>query len=210
MNTGRLLLLRHGQSTWNLDGRWQGLADPPLSELGSAQATAAAPALAQYEFAAVYSSDLQRAKSTAEIISRALSITQLTVDPYLRERDVGDWTGMTTAEIHDRWPEVGEKRAAGEIVRPYGANNEDYEPRSIETVKRLCALAVESPLLGITHGGFIRTIEREIRGSVSEKIPNLTGRWVFEESQRLKLGDFFEVTDTEPIVNEDPAANNVL
>src|SRR5947208_2162482 len=117
METGGVLLLRHGQSTWNSDGRWQGLADHPLSELGMAQAATAVPLLKGYGFSSVYSSDLQRAKTTAEIIAGSLGI-ELVVDEHLRERDVGHWTGMTTEEIHGRWPEVAEQREAGKIVHP--------------------------------------------------------------------------------------------
>src|SRR5919107_550504 len=63
----RLLLVRHGESTWNATGRWQGWADPPLSDLGRAQAEAAAPAAAPVD--AVVSSDLRRARETAELMA---------------------------------------------------------------------------------------------------------------------------------------------
>src|SRR5688572_19392365 len=89
----RLLLLRHGQSTWNADGRWQGQADPPLSPLGEEQARDAARRLAPGQFSRVLASDLRRARQTAEILADALRLP-VEVDPDLREIDVGDWQGL--------------------------------------------------------------------------------------------------------------------
>src|SRR5437879_451752 len=98
----RLLLLRHGQSTWNAEERWQGHADPPLSELGEHQARTAAEAAAHLGVSALYSSDLTRARQTAAALT-PVGITPV-VAPALRERDVGEWTGLTTTEIDERYP----------------------------------------------------------------------------------------------------------
>src|ERR687893_1474427 len=98
----RLLPVRKGESTWNATGRWQGWADPPLSDLGRAQAEAAAPAAAPVD--AVVSSDLQRALVTAELMAAVLEIDGVHVEADLRERDVGDFTGLTRAQIEERWP----------------------------------------------------------------------------------------------------------
>src|SRR5918995_495099 len=100
----RLLLVRHGESTWNAQGRWQGWADPPLSDIGRAQAESAAPAAAPVD--AVVSSDLERARTTAELMAAVLDAGAVRVEPGLRERDVGDFTGLTRAEIEERWPGV--------------------------------------------------------------------------------------------------------
>ncbi|MBA2326593.1 MAG: histidine phosphatase family protein, partial [Actinobacteria bacterium] len=70
----RLFLVRHGESTWNADGRWQGQADPPLSALGEEQACDAAARLAAGGFSRVVASDLQRARRTAEILAEALGL----------------------------------------------------------------------------------------------------------------------------------------
>src|SRR3989442_14475718 len=100
--TCRVLLVRHGQSEWNAQGRWQGQADPPLSDLGRAQARAAARSLGSVD--AVYASDLQRAAETAVIIAEQLGIGPVILDADLRERDAGDWSGLTREEIHERYP----------------------------------------------------------------------------------------------------------
>src|SRR3954464_6700209 len=91
--TSRVLLVRHGQSEWNAVGRWQGQADPPLSDLGRAQARAAARSLGSLD--AVYASDLQRATETALIIAEQIGIGPVILDPDLRERDAGQWSGLT-------------------------------------------------------------------------------------------------------------------
>src|SRR6187551_2407785 len=104
----RILLVRHGQSTWNADGRWQGQADPPLSELGIAQAEAAARVLDGV--GTIWSSDLERAHHTASILAAALGLA-VVPDARLREREAGEWTGLTRAEIDEQYPgAIAERR----------------------------------------------------------------------------------------------------
>ena len=100
----RLLVLRHGTSTWNSEDRWQGWGDPPLSKAGLAQAAAAAVALrAIATIAEVVSSDLERARMTAEVIASAVE-APLFLEPSLRERNIGLWTGRSSAEIEAQSP----------------------------------------------------------------------------------------------------------
>ena len=87
----RVLLVRHGQSEWNADGRWQGQADPPLTDLGRHQALHAARNLGVVD--AIVASDLQRASETALIIAGELGVGPLVLEPDLRERDAGEWSG---------------------------------------------------------------------------------------------------------------------
>src|SRR3954465_8515375 len=101
MVTTRVLMVRHGQSTWNALGRWQGQADPPLSDLGRDQARAAARALGAMD--AVFAPDLHRATETAHIIATDLGIGPVLIDERLRERDAGEWSGLTRDEIHERY-----------------------------------------------------------------------------------------------------------
>ena len=112
--TIRLALVRHGQSTWNALGRWQGQADPPLSPLGEEQAAEAAERLEATGVAVtgVVTSDLVRARRTGEIVAAALGLGPVDVRPDLREYDVGDWSGLTKPEIEKKWPGT-----AGGVVR---------------------------------------------------------------------------------------------
>ncbi|UCE85487.1 MAG: histidine phosphatase family protein, partial [Deltaproteobacteria bacterium] len=109
------LLIRHGQSTWNAAGRWQGQGDPPLSDAGRRQARALAGALAaaRARFDALLSSDLARARETAAILGEALSL-EPEIEPRLRERNVGSWSGRTRREIERSWPEELARVRAGD------------------------------------------------------------------------------------------------
>lgn len=180
----QLLLLRHGQSEWNADGRWQGQADPPLSDLGREQAVAAAARIDG--FTAVYTSDLLRARRTADILAAALHVEPV-ADARLRERDAAAWEGRTRPEIEAEWPGY---LAAGH--RPPG-----YETDASVLARALAAIAAigkgqEGDVLVVSHFGVIRTLERHLAGPegfADVALPNLGGRWLHQEAGRLRLGD---------------------
>jgi probable phosphoglycerate mutase len=100
VNTTRFVLIRHGESTWNAVGRWQGQGDPPLSERGREQAARLAAELADEGIEMIVASDLARASETAAILGDALGLAPVR-DGRLRELDVGRWTGLTRGEIDD-------------------------------------------------------------------------------------------------------------
>ncbi len=99
-----LVLIRHGQTDWNLRGCWQGQADPPLNERGREQALRVAEYQSQFGFAALYSSDLRRAMETAQIIGAAVGLGVIP-EPRLREINVGLWQGMLSADIQAQYPD---------------------------------------------------------------------------------------------------------
>jgi probable phosphoglycerate mutase len=107
MTRGRrcLVLLRHGHTAWNDSDRAQGHADIPLDVTGRAQAAAVAPCLAKLPLAAVWASDLSRARDTAEPVASACGLT-VQSDPRLREYDVGEREGLTLSEAVTRFPDV--------------------------------------------------------------------------------------------------------
>jgi broad specificity phosphatase PhoE len=177
----RLLLLRHGQSEWNAQGRWQGQADPPLTEHGEDQARAAAQWLAATGFTAVVSSDMRRAHRTASLIAEALGLPLLPDEPGLRERDVGEWSGCTTDELHNRWPGQLEAWRAGRLERPPGGeSNEALTGRVMEVIERLAARPPSEVLLVVTHGGVIHTVGAAL-GASWHGNANLTGWWVEQD-----------------------------
>lgn len=177
----RLLLLRHGQSTWNAEHRWQGWADPPLSAAGQEQARRAAAWLAAGDerFSALATSDLQRAHQTAAIVGQELGLGPAVVDPALRERDVGDWEGLTTEQIERDWPQVLQDWRAHRIDRtPGGEPAADLVARALAAIERLASRAGgDGPLLVISHGGTIRSLEHHL-GATPAPVGNLCGRWV--------------------------------
>jgi broad specificity phosphatase PhoE len=177
----RILLVRHGQSEWNADGRWQGQADPPLSELGEEQAVAAAKAVGIVD--AIYASDLVRAHHTAELIAAQLG-ADVVVAPNLRERSAGDWEGRTRAEIDEGWPGFLES----------GRRPDGYEPDDAVLARALTALEAiasthDGDVLVITHGGVVRVIERHLGGDAEGLIPNLGGLWLEHDGETLRVGD---------------------
>jgi probable phosphoglycerate mutase len=178
-----LLLARHGESTWNAIGRWQGQADPPLSALGEEQARSASRWLAMSSpVDVVVSSDLRRAVQTAEQIAAGLGV-ELELDPRVRERDAGEWTGLTRAEIEAGWPGW-----LGRHERPPGF--EDDEALLERVVPALAEIVDERPgarVLVVTHGGVVRTFERHL-GAEAPPLPNLGAREIVASGPEWELG----------------------
>jgi len=168
----RALLLRHAESTWNEQQRWQGWADPPLTAAGrhAARAWAADPPAA---FDAVMSSDLVRAADSARIIAAVLALGTVEVTAGLREQDQGAWTGLTRADIKRRWPDRLRERPRHPVEGETGAQ----VLRRAETVLAELALRRDGCILIVTHTGVIREVERRL-GCERRPIPHLHGRWI--------------------------------
>ena len=112
----RVIVLRHGETDHNAARIWQGHLDTPLSDRGIAQADAVGTAIAALSPDRIVSSDLARARLTAQSVGRACGIP-VALDPRFREIDVGAWQGLTASEVADRWPEVQDALARGEDAR---------------------------------------------------------------------------------------------
>lgn len=212
----RVLLIRHGQSEWNADGRWQGQADPALTDLGRHQALHASRALGEVD--AIVSSDLQRASETAVILSNELGVGPVVIDPDLRERHAGAWQGLTRADIEREWPGYlgppapiegardGREPAArvteegGPLKRPPG-----WEPDEALVVRATAALVRVHELVGdgeaiaVTHGGLVYALER-LLGAPFVRLPNLGGRWMEVGPQGpVSLGDRVVLVDPDEL-----------
>src|SRR2546423_530921 len=122
----RLLVLRHGQTAWNAEGRWQGWLDVELDDVGLEQARRRATQLAASHpgFVGVASSPLARALATARIVAAALGIDDVHTHPGLRERNGGDWQGLTRDDIDARWPDALLALRRGEIDAPPGGESD--------------------------------------------------------------------------------------
>jgi broad specificity phosphatase PhoE len=165
----RVLLLRHGQSTWNALGRWQGQADPPLSALGQQQAKMAADCLGTVDV--IMSSTLVRARQTAEILASSLGVGPVMTDPRFVETDAGDWTGHTREEIETKWPGWLDSGR-----RPDNYENDDDVVVRLRAGLADCARQYRGALVVIVaHGGVIRALNRSL-GDRDESVPNLGGR----------------------------------
>ncbi len=183
-----MLVLRHGQSEWNAQGRWQGQADPPLSPLGREQARAAVARLGVVDL--IVASDLDRALTTAAIVAEGLGVGPVLVEPRLRERSAGEWSGLTRAEIDEQWPGyLAERR------RPPG-----FEPDEVLRTRVCAALDdvarahPDAEVLVVSHGGVVYVLEEEA-DLPFVRLPNLAGRWVDHDGARLRMGDRVELVD---------------
>lgn len=205
---GRVLLLRHGQSTWNAERRWQGSADPPLSPHGEEQARAAATQLGGFDLSVVMASGLRRARRTAELIADVLVLGEVRLVDALRERDVGEWSGRTTEEIEEMWPGDLAAWRTGELASIPGGEG-DISGRVLPAVEELArqAAGTEEPILVVTHGGVISSIERSI-GVEPCRARNLCGRWVAWEGDVLVAGEV--VVLTEPAEATGPVAETTV
>jgi broad specificity phosphatase PhoE len=176
-----LLVVRHGQSEWNADGRWQGQEDPPLTDLGRQQARRAARAVGAVD--AVVSSPLDRAATTAAILAEELGIGPVGVLDGLIERHAGAWQGLTRAEIDEDWPGY-----LADGRRPPGWEDDDaVEDRVLAAFD---AVAREHPygfVVAVAHAGVIFAAERRL-GAPWERLANLGGRWFERVDGRWRLG----------------------
>jgi probable phosphoglycerate mutase len=159
----QLLIVRHGETDWNRDRRFQGHADPPLNDAGREQARALAEELAGERIDFVYTSDLVRAHETAEIVAARLG-ADVVARSELREIDVGDWEGLTWPEIEERhpegarsWHEHGHGWKSGETYDQLGE-------RIIAALRRIAADHPAQNVLVVGHGGTVRAIRAFIEG----------------------------------------------
>jgi broad specificity phosphatase PhoE len=156
-----LLLVRHGETDWNAEGRLQGHTDRPLNDFGRRQAELLADQLSGERFDAVYASDLARARETAEIVGERLGLT-VVLDPDLREKNWGSWEGLTPAE-----------RDAVDYV---GESTEEHRARMLGSLRRIAERHPRGRVLVVTHGGSLRRVQAAASGMASPVVENC-GSW---------------------------------
>jgi broad specificity phosphatase PhoE len=160
----RLLVVRHGQTEWNLSGRIQGSSDIGLDETGRAQAAEAAPALSAYEPIRIISSDLRRAVDTARPIAELTGV-EIELDKRLRERGYGPWEGLTMPEIAERFPDDHARwRSQEPLLNPEIETWGDLKRRTSEAVRDLIESEFEGTSILVCHGGSARQIVGGVLG----------------------------------------------
>jgi bisphosphoglycerate-dependent phosphoglycerate mutase family 1 len=188
----RLLIVRHGESEWNREGRWQGWEDIALTPSGEDQARVRGAELRAtgLRFAAVHTSDLVRAARTAELLAEALSVAAPNLDPALRERFGGEWQGCSREEIIERWPDEHAAWQRGELAAPPGG---ETDAQVLDRVRAaLVRLDAENPpgaLLIVSHHGVVRLLCTQAGVPVTELIPNLGGRWFDWDGETLTASE---------------------
>ncbi len=154
------LLLRHGQTALSVDKRFSGVGDPPLTQVGQAQAAAAAARLASAGVQAVVSSPLGRARQTAQAVADAIGV-EVSVEPGLRETDFGDWEGYTFAEIRAKWPrELEAWLADPEVAPPAGESFVETATRVRAARDRVLAAHEGQTVVLVSHVTPIKTLLR--------------------------------------------------
>jgi probable phosphoglycerate mutase len=184
---GRLVLLRHGRTRWNASGRFQGQADPPLDRIGVAQARRAGRALSWLRPGLIVTSDLYRARLTAEIVARACraSAPALLVDPGLRETALGAWEGLDPVQAQHRFPEEYDAWRAGIDVRRGGGETE--REAGLRVADALLAVldsrAWEGTVVAVSHGlalrGALTILSERGLATLTAQAPHLpNGGWI--------------------------------
>lgn len=161
----RILAIRHGQTAWNADGRIQGHTNIGLDDTGRWQAERLAEALQGEALHALYSSDLLRARQTAQLLQR-FSTESLRLDTGLRERSFGRLEGLSFAEIEERWPqEAARWRQRDPDFAPGGGETlKAFYARCVATAARLAAAHAGQTIVLVAHGGVLDMLYRAAAG----------------------------------------------
>jgi len=154
----RLVLVRHGQTAWNVEGRAQGHTDVGLDDTGRAQAQALAPYIAAMQPSALWSSDLARARQTADQLAAATGLDVRT-DARLREFDVGERAGLTVPEFAEKYPEAHALWASGHVTGgvPGAETVADVTARMVPALRQvLDSLEPGTTGIVVTHGACLK------------------------------------------------------
>lgn len=155
----KVILVRHGQTLWNVEFRYQGQSDISLNEVGLHQAKLVAKRLQDEKIAAVYASDLGRARTTAEEIAGYHNLP-VGIVPNLKEISFGDWEGLTFREINEKWPGVMDNifKSPAAVEIPGGETYSKVQERAAKAMDSLIKKHPDDTIVVVSHGATIRTI----------------------------------------------------
>jgi len=167
----RLYLVRHGETDWNLQGRWQGQADVALNDHGRQQAQQSAVKLAAIPLEAIYSSDLSRAAETARAIGR-VNPAPLVLEPRLREIHQGEWQGLQVGEIQARYADAYHQRLQNPLMMaaPGGETTQQVRDRALAAVGDLLAAYPRGNVAVVSHGFTLAVLLTHFRKIPFEKV----------------------------------------
>lgn len=152
-------LIRHGESTWNAAGRWQGHADPPLTSRGREQVAQLAAELRGGGIEVLVASDLARTRQTASILGQQLGLVPR-YDSDLREIDAGSWSGLSRSEIGERYAETLARFDTGDSDAPAGGaeSRRQAATRVRRVLAGLRASRLDAGVAVVTHSGVIESL----------------------------------------------------
>jgi 2,3-bisphosphoglycerate-dependent phosphoglycerate mutase len=160
-----ILLIRHGETVWNQQGRMQGQHDSPLTPLGLQQARQLARRLGSVSFAALYSSDLGRAHQTARCIADETGHA-IVAERDLRERSFGIFEGLTNSDIQKRYPEHYEPfaRRDPDYAMPGGESAAQFRSRCVGCLETIAMRHADATIVVVTHGLVLDALYRTACG----------------------------------------------
>ena len=167
---GRIFLIRHGHPDWGDEPRYVGTSDLPLSDLGRRQARSLAGRLAGEHLDAVYSTGLRRTDATAQALARDRGLRVQAVGE-LAELDFGEWEGLTSAEIQERWADVyaARGRDPAHVRPPGGENYADLAARALPAFHRLAREHADDAIALVAHQATNRVILADLLGLPLER-----------------------------------------
>lgn len=153
----RVIFVRHGETTFNIESRYQGHTDAELSDLGRRQSERVAERLKDEKIAAIYSSDLSRANETAQAIA-AFHGLSIQTDEALRECAFGEWEGLSVSEIAERYPELYQNYQRDSVTHraPNGERLEELQERVVQAVEQIAERHPDGTVVIVSHSGPIR------------------------------------------------------
>lgn len=180
----RLCIVRHGETAWNAAGRVQGQLDVPLSEIGHAQARRVAAALPEGRFCALYASDLQRVRQTAQPAAAKLRL-DMQLEPQLRERHYGVFQALTYTEARAALPAQYARFKAKDPDFGFGSGEtlRDFFSRTTQCLEAIARRHAGEEVLVFTHGGVLEMAYRHATGcglstARDFELPNAAINWI--------------------------------
>jgi probable phosphoglycerate mutase len=167
----RILLTRHGETAWNALGKLQGLTDMPLNDIGRDQARALAARFAGAGIAAIWTSDLSRARETGEIVAIALGLASPTIDAELRERGFGVFEGLTRHDCETLYPDAWRDWVA-QTGAPPGAEPREAASARLGRAMARIATSEGGPALVVSHGAVMRLWLMDVIGATIPVLSN--------------------------------------
>lgn len=162
------MFIRHGRTSWNAEGRWQGHTDVPLDEVGEAQAKSLASRLRGKAIPAIVASDLKRAARTAAIVGAAIGVKPV-FDARWRERDVGRFAGLTSDEVRARYSDTWSAWQSGKGLNPPGGEGHAaFYQRVVDCFVQIVAQHHGETVMVVSHGGVISQVVSHVIGVPEE------------------------------------------
>lgn len=186
----RILLIRHGQTDWNAEGRWQGQLQVPLNDAGLEQARLLGAYLQDHPITAVFSSDLSRAHTTATRVAEPHALN-VQADTRWRELHLGILQGLTTNEINTQHGDVALKMREDylDYVVPQGESRRAMQTRAYEAYREIVASEPGPEIAIVSHGGTIRVVLMKLFGDdiVQKSVRNTSISIIETDGEKHRL-----------------------